>query len=238
MVDVAVAPAQHVGLQRREHGLAVALEDERLRLVQAVDLGLAEAAAERPSHQPLEFDRAGGTHVEVGGQARVGFVGPNTQRLEARQRQHPRLLPGDRGAHRVRPPAPSRPRVARERGGVTRGGLQPDGDRDPGLAGIEVIEALAMPGREGLQRLGVRGALGQEIARVLRDVEGSAHPQDLQVRLDGLERRDQAREALALVGRGQAVEGMRRGHEQRPRVAIRAAETEVAVDEAQRGAHG
>ena len=70
------------------------------------------------------------------------------------------------------------------------------------------------------------------------DVEGSAHPQDLQVRLDGLERRDQAREALALVGRGQAVEGMRRGHEQRPRVAIGAAETEVAVHEAQRGAHG
>jgi hypothetical protein len=67
MVDVAVAPAQDVGLHRREHGLAVALEDERLRLVQAVDLGLAEAAAERPAYQPLELDRAGRAHVEVGG---------------------------------------------------------------------------------------------------------------------------------------------------------------------------
>ena len=85
MVDVAVAPAQHVRLQRREHGLPVAFEDQRLRLVQAVDLGLAQAAAECPSHQPLQFDRAGGTHVEVGSQAGVGFVGPYTQGLKARQ---------------------------------------------------------------------------------------------------------------------------------------------------------
>ena len=42
MLDVAVHPAHHVALQRREQRLAVALERERPRLVQPVDDGLAE----------------------------------------------------------------------------------------------------------------------------------------------------------------------------------------------------
>jgi hypothetical protein len=65
--------------------------------------------------------------------------------------------------------------------------LQPHGDRDPRLARLEVVEVLPMSGGQGLQRLRVRGAPGQQIPRVPSDVEGSADPQDLQVRLDGLE---------------------------------------------------
>ena len=86
VLDVAVGPAQHVAFERREHGLAVALEDERPRLVQAVERGLAGTAAERATHEPLQLDPARGAHVEVARQARVSLVGAHAGRSSSAAR--------------------------------------------------------------------------------------------------------------------------------------------------------
>ena len=79
VLDVAVHPAHHVALQRRQHRLAVALEHERPRLVQPVDQRLAEAPAERPAHQPLQLHPARLADRQVVGQTGVGLVGALTR---------------------------------------------------------------------------------------------------------------------------------------------------------------
>ncbi len=82
VLDPAIHPAQHVALQRRQDGLAVALEHQRPRLVQPVHLRLAQVAAERAAHQPLQLRPGRGTRVEVVGEARVRLVGPHSRALQ------------------------------------------------------------------------------------------------------------------------------------------------------------
>ncbi len=60
MLDVAVKPTHHVAFQWREQRFSVALESQCSGLVQALDERLAEAAAERPAHKPLQLDAARG----------------------------------------------------------------------------------------------------------------------------------------------------------------------------------
>jgi len=55
VLDVTIHPAHHVALERRQYRLAIAFEGECPRLVQAVDLRLAEPPTERPSDQPLQL---------------------------------------------------------------------------------------------------------------------------------------------------------------------------------------
>ena len=82
VLDIAVEPAQQIGLERGEHRVAVALEDERLRLVEPVDYGLAGAAAEGPTHEPLDLDRPGRSDVEEAGDPRVDLVCADPQPLK------------------------------------------------------------------------------------------------------------------------------------------------------------
>jgi hypothetical protein len=82
MLDVAVDPAKHVSLQRRQHGLAVALEDERARLVQPIDRRLAQSATEGPSDEPLQLDAPRGSRGQELDDPRVGLVGANPNPLE------------------------------------------------------------------------------------------------------------------------------------------------------------
>lgn len=100
LLDVAVTPAHHVRLERRELGAAVALEDERLRLVQLVDVWFAEAAAEPAPHEPLDFRGSSRTGGEERADARVRLVRAHAQTLELGDGKLPSLIPARRTAQR------------------------------------------------------------------------------------------------------------------------------------------
>ena len=72
--DARLEQAQHVVLERDEAPLAVVVEDDRLRLEVVVHLGLAEAAAQAASDEPLQRRGGRALAAEVVGEALVGVA--------------------------------------------------------------------------------------------------------------------------------------------------------------------
>ena len=105
MLDVAVHPAHHVALERREHRLAVALEDQRARLVQPVDVRLAEAPAECPADEPLELHPTGLSHGQEVRKAGMRLVGADTGLLQLGHAQEAPVTCGE-CAFEAFPPLP------------------------------------------------------------------------------------------------------------------------------------
>src|SRR6185437_1400362 len=64
VLDKTIHPTHHVALQRREQGVAVAFESQRARLVQSIDAGLAQTAAEGSTDEPLQLDSSRRTHAQ------------------------------------------------------------------------------------------------------------------------------------------------------------------------------
>ena len=91
VLHVAVDPAHDVALERRQNSLAVALEHQRSRFVQPVDLWLAERPAESPAHEPLQLDATRGTNGQEIRQPRVGLVGAHPRALELRDLGEPSI---------------------------------------------------------------------------------------------------------------------------------------------------
>ncbi len=85
MLHEAVAPAHHVTLQRRQRRFAVALEQQRPRLVQAVQDRFSETATERPAHEPLQLHSARRSHRQEVLKACVYLIRSNPNPLELRQ---------------------------------------------------------------------------------------------------------------------------------------------------------
>ncbi len=95
VLDVAVDPAQHVPLERRQHCLAVALEDQRARLVQPVDLRLAQTATEGSPDEPLKLDAPCGSRGQELDQSRVSLIGANAKALQLTGLEERRIAEGE-----------------------------------------------------------------------------------------------------------------------------------------------
>src|SRR6185437_7544740 len=74
-------------LQRREQGVAVAFESQRARLVQSIDAGLAQTAAEGSTDEPLQLDSSRRTHAQEVTQASMGLICPHARSLQLGRRQ-------------------------------------------------------------------------------------------------------------------------------------------------------
>ncbi len=131
-----VHPPQHVGLQRREHSLAVALEGQRPRLVQPLDLGLPEAAAEGATHQPLQLNAPGRPHRQIGGQQVVDAIDAHLRALQLRGAQQP-AAPGAKCPAQRRGPIPRTPlsQAGEVAGDIALRGAQADQQEQDRLAG-------------------------------------------------------------------------------------------------------
>ncbi len=139
MLDIRVHPAQHVTLQRRQQRLTVALEHERSGLVQAVDLGLPETAAERAPDEPLQLDAAGRPDGQEVGQPRVHLIGLDACPLELCRREHGPLARGEGAPERCQPVSRRAFRSLRHiRGDVLCRLLEADDQKHdgPGLADV------------------------------------------------------------------------------------------------------
>ena len=234
VLDPALHPAQHVPLQRRQDGLAVALEHQRPRLVQAVHERLAQVAAEGAAHQPLQLRPGGGAGVEVVGEARVRLVGSHPRALQLGRAQQAAVAREQPAPQRRQPLA----RVA------LRGARDVGGDVALGVAQAHEEEQRRALRVELLQALRVRGDVAREVSRipshllrVAAHLPAAADAHDLDVGGHRLQRAEQREEALALavLGEPRVRAG---GHRERgPAVVEVGAEHEVAVHEADRRAH-
>ena len=201
VLDVAVEPAQDIDLERREHGLTVALEDECLRLVQAVDDRLGRAAAEGPPDQPLDLHRAGRPDVEKAGEPRVYLVGTDAQPLELVLGEQPPFGQGQRLAQR----RDERSRRAIEEprdiaADIAFGRLEADREID-GRHGLTdfAVEAFAVLGDIPTMRSPVwPGVRREELVGVAVEIPGPGHAHHLDVGLDCLDRGEQPAEDLRL----------------------------------------
>ena len=139
VLDIGVHPAQHVTLQRRQQRLAVALEHECSGLVQAVDLGLPETAAERAPDEPLQLDAPGRPDGQEAGQPRVDLIGLDACPLELCGREHGPLARREGAPERSQPVSRSAFRGLRHiRGDVPCRLLEADNQKHdgPGLADV------------------------------------------------------------------------------------------------------
>ncbi len=245
ILDVAVGPAHHVALQRRQHGLAVALEHERARLVQTVDDRFPQPPAERPAHEPLQLDAARLAHRQEVLEPRVRMVCAHAHPLELRRAQQTPV------AHRQRAPEPLPPLVRmlsrrpRDVGGdVALGIAQAHQQEHRGLCRPDIAEAPHVLLDVALACAGVGASVGRRGRAVLAQPAGvalqlpaPANPQDLHVGLDRLQSPDQREEAGALAFLAQPRIGRCLHRKCRPPVVEPLGEHAVPVDEGDRRRH-
>ncbi len=103
MLDIAVHPAHHVALQRRQHSLAVALEHQRPRLVQPVNLRLSQPPAEGSAHQPLQLHTTRLADRKEVSQPRVGLIGAYPRALQIGDLQHSPITYREGAPDRIHP---------------------------------------------------------------------------------------------------------------------------------------
>ena len=98
MFDVAVQPAQHVRLERRENGCAIAFEEQPLRFMQTVDDGLANRATERAAYEPLHLNRAHRPCLDEVRDPGVRGIGTQPKPFQLTRRKRVPVTPSERFA--------------------------------------------------------------------------------------------------------------------------------------------
>ena len=237
LLDFAVEPSQNIALQRRQHGLAVALEREGARCVEGVDAWLSEATTEHASNEPLQLDSSRWAHGEEIGQASSYGVSLDAATLELRRRERAPVEHGRSSPH-PRPDIASRPRrqareVARE---VEVRLPQADEDVEGGVERRPPAQARALSGE--IAAALVRALLAVvEVASVAIDLPTAGDTQELHIRFRRLKRADDRKHPRPLVLAVEPRVRRERDLERRPRIADAFREDAVAVDERDRCFH-
>jgi hypothetical protein len=90
VLDEAVAPSHDVGFERRKHGGAVALKNQRLGLVQTIHSRLSKTAAEAATNEPLNLGCSRRPHVKESSDTRMCVIRLDPETFERCCRyQHP-----------------------------------------------------------------------------------------------------------------------------------------------------
>ncbi len=240
VLDAGVHPAQHLPLQRRQLRLTVALEHERPRLVQPIDPGLAETAAERAPDQPLQLHAARLPDRQVVRQPGVGLVGTVARALQLGHLQQASVVRREGAAELAQPLARTAFRRLGDVGGdIALGVAQADEQEHRGSRRADVAQAAMVrfevdPVRT---RMRVRFAAGFQLVHVALQLPAACDPDDLQVRLDRLDRAEQLQQPCTLAVLAQPQIGGGPHGERRPAVVQTVGEHAVPVHARDRRPH-
>ena len=214
--------------------------------MQAVDLRLAEAAAERAPHEPLQLDAARRAHRQEVGEPRVRLVGAHPRALELRRLQQALRAQRERRSERRAPVARTTFGEPRDvAGDIALGIAQADEHEQRRTSRAErdqprrMLPCVASPRpRMQARSAGSRSRRPRARARIARcRRRGRPDAQDLHVGLDRLERTEQREHARALALVAQPLIGGDLDRERRPRIRRVLGEHAVAVREADRHPH-
>ena len=244
MLDVTVDPAQHVPLQRRQHRLAVALEDQRSRLVQPVDRRLPQPAAESPPHEPLQLDSPGGSRGQELDQPCMSLIGENAHTLQLVRLQERRITKRE-GLDECSPPVAWLPfdRTRDVTRNVTPGLSQTHEHEQCRARGVElvkpanvIVHVTSARARVGLaSRRRAHFVVELDFVALVRWTARQA--QYLHVGLERLERPEQRKEAGALALIAEPLVGRRLDLKCRPGIRQALGKHAIAIREADRGSH-